>query len=976
MPVAAIEMDWSKENGDCLLPLPEHLRGHGLTNCLIAIGPWIDAARKRVRQGALDLARSYPDVPFDPEAIEEFMALNLAEPLLGTMTRVLVLELNVARLEGLLTGETPQERFACFLKRLQQQEIAGKLFNEYPVMVDQIIRRLDRWSTFSLEFLRHLCIDWKSVRELLPAEDPGMLAGVRAGAGDTHRNGRSVIIARFTSGTRIVYKPRSLAVDTHFQQLLECLNSRGARPQFRLFKVLDRGDHGWSEYVDAAPCITREQVAGFYERQGGYLAILYALEASDFHCENLIASSEHPVLIDLEALFHPRIESNSPQSPDGALEYSALRTGLLPLRLWADEEQPGIDMSGLGSAPGQMSPRGVPQWECADTDEMHIVRKRMQMPASENRPTINGDDVNAVDYVDAVADGFAFMYRLLLGIQSELLALLDRFATDEVRVIARGTHTYGTLLHESFHPDVLRDDMDRLALFDRLRDISADSPALMRLIDAEQSDLVRGDIPLFTTRPGSRDLWTSNNERIENYFDEPGLAQVKKHLLQLSEEDLERQLWIVRASIATLASQTGPPHTGTPTVASHSELSRSRTEITSDQLISCACEIGDRLAELAFNAENGAAWLGLLPAGETEWSLSPLGLDFYDGLPGLMLFLARLGAVTGDRRYSELAKSTLKSLRHMIERSHALALIGAFNGWGGVIYSLTHLGAIWADKSLFLEAEALLGLLPELIRCDTHLDVIGGAAGCAMALQSLYRCKPSPEVISLARACGERLVETAQLAQTGIGWICGGNADSPLTGFAHGNSGIAYALLELSEITGERSFAESAGMAFDYERSIFSPAHGNWPDLRTNAPEGFAAAWCHGAPGIGLSRLCSLGRRNDPKFRTEIEIALATTVTRGFGSNHTLCHGDLGNAEILLHAAQTLNESRWRVHANRVISAAVDESRERGWICGNPRGIESPGMMTGLAGIGYTLLRFADPIGIPSILALEPPVLP
>ena len=31
--------------------------------------------------------------------------------------------------------------------------------------------------------------------------------------------------------------------------------------------------------------------------------------------------------------------------------------------------------------------------------------------------------------------------------------------------------------------------------------------------------------------------------------------------------------------------------------------------------------------------------------------------------------------------------------------------------------------------------------------------------------------------------------------------------------------------------------------------------------------------------------------------------------------------------------------------------------------------------MTGLAGIGYTLLRFVDPVGIPSILALEPPVL-
>ena len=38
----------------------------------------------------------------------------------------------------------------------------------------------------------------------------------------------------------------------------------------------------------------------FYRRQGALLALLYALEATDFHAENLIASGEFPVLIDLE----------------------------------------------------------------------------------------------------------------------------------------------------------------------------------------------------------------------------------------------------------------------------------------------------------------------------------------------------------------------------------------------------------------------------------------------------------------------------------------------------------------------------------------------------------------------------------------------------------------------------------------------------------------------------------------------------
>ena len=52
--------------------------------------------------------------------------------------------------------------------------------------------------------------------------------------------------------------------------------------------------------------------------------------------------------------------------------------------------------------------------------------------------------------------------------------------------------------------------------------------------------------------------------------------------------------------------------------------------------------------------------------------------------------------------------------------------------------------------------------------------------------------------------------------------MCGGKATSPLTGFAHGNAGIAYALLELSEVTGEPRFKEAALRAFEYVRFLFA----------------------------------------------------------------------------------------------------------------------------------------------------------
>lgn len=673
----------------CPLPLPEKLRSSGLAKCLVALSPLIEIARDRTRQGIQKLADSHGCLPFDPMSIAESLAANLAEPLIHMTARVMVLELNIARLEGLLTGDTPRERFISFINRLRDPEIASELLREYPVMADQIMNHLDRWSASSLEVLEHLCADWESVRKTFLSDDPGQLVEVQGGAGDTHRNGRSVMILSFAGGDRIVYKPRSLAVDRHFKDLLDWLNDRGAEPAFRVPRVLDYPDHGWSEFVTSAPCATTEEITRFYRRQGGFLAVLYALEASDFHCENLIAHGEHPMLVDLEALFHPRTDNVRHGIVDeiaaATLGCSVLRVGLLPRRQWAVEGDSGVDISGLGGATGQLTPYGVPHWEEADTDEMHMVRKRKEMPGSKNRPSLRGLDVNVLDYVECIATGFSSTYRLLLAHRGEMAEVLHQFSRDQVRVVARDTQTYGVLLQESFHPDVLRHGADRNSIFDRLREAVLDRPCLDKLIPAERNDLLGGDIPLFTTCPESLHLWTSTGELIENYFDESGMALVERRLLQLDEEDLERQLWVVRASLstfATLDSRTEGQKAGATTARRGGANLPAGGEITAMQLIRAARQVGDRLQELAFGSAEERSWIGLVQSHERAWNLSPLETDLYDGLPGVILFLAYLGSVTGDHRYRALARSALKTLRGQIEKNRQSNAIGGFTGWG------------------------------------------------------------------------------------------------------------------------------------------------------------------------------------------------------------------------------------------------------------------------------------------------------
>ena len=251
--------------------------------------------------------------------------------------------------------------------------------------------------------------------------------------------------------------------------------------------------------------------------------MLYALEAADFHADNVIASGEHPVLIDLEALFQPREnrQTGQKQSYPGVetINHSVLRIGLLPRRVWSNEQSEGVDVSGLGGQAGQLTPSPVPQLTEIGTDQMKFSNERVPLHTSYHRPRLHDQDVDTLAYRDYVISGFTSAYHLLLAHRDELLQdILPRFTDDEIRCVLRPTQTYNILLNGSFHPNILRDALECDRLFDRLWMNVEQKPHLTRAIAAERADLWSGDIPTFTTHPGSQDLFTSTGECIAGFL--------------------------------------------------------------------------------------------------------------------------------------------------------------------------------------------------------------------------------------------------------------------------------------------------------------------------------------------------------------------------------------------------------------------------------------------------------------------------
>ena len=942
------------------------------------VRPRIEAARRGLADdlaalvGAAEIPLPSTVLPFTVLPFTAESALGLASEalpyrLLPLLARTLVLELHVARLQELLPGETSEERFAAFLARLRDPGIAAALLAEYPVLARQVNLDLETFREATAEIFSHLAADWPAIVErFFAGRDPGPLTVLDGGAGDRHRRGRSVRLLTFASGARLVYKPRSLKVEADFQELLAWVNATAdpqaapEDPAFRTLGVLDRGGHGWMEFAAAAPCASREEVARFHERLGGLLAVLYALAATDCHYENLIAAGGHPVVVDLEALFHPQIQRGGEPRPAVDLLsqlalHSVLRVGLLPFQVGAEDGFEGVDISGVSAVGGQPTPQKVIQWQGTGTDEMRVVRERGVMEGGQNRPTLDGEPAQVGEYREEMTRGFAAVYRRLAARREAFLGELARFADDPVRVVLRPTQIYGLLLGESFHPDYLRHPADRARLFDRLGLEVEHQPNLARVIAAEHRDLTEGDIPFFSTFPSSRDLWTSRGERIAGFLAEPSFEMVARRVATLGEEDLRRQLWLLRLSLGTqLLNRDDLEWTSyTP----DREAPRLSPEALRESCLRHARAVGAWFAEMAVREGEHASWIGLEYRNK-RWSLEPTPEDLYAGLPGIALFLGFLGEAVEDPEATELARAAVSTLRLQVAaRPDGVPAtsesIGAFQGWGGIVWTLAQLGALWGDGELLAAAGEMAERFPALLPGDDDLDLIGGTAGALLGLLALHGATGSERVLALAVECGERLLTLAEPWGPGVGWRTRLAAERPLAGISHGVGGIALALLRLGETTSDPRFLAAALDGFAGERERFAgalerllraPAGGEKPAPESTSRRRLVLRRprrrAHPPPRPSPTRA---PRRRGAALRREIEQALRRTSSAARGQNHCLCHGDLGNLDFLLQAQERLEDPALAADLHRFLEIVLASLDRDGWLCGTRGSIDSPG---------------------------------
>jgi lantibiotic modifying enzyme len=332
------------------------------------------------------------------------------------------------------------------------------------------------------------------------------------------------------------------------------------------------------------------------------------------------------------------------------------------------------------------------------------------------------------------------------------------------------------------------------------------------------------------------------------------------------------------------------------------------------------------------------------------------------------------------------------------------SVLGFYAGSVGIAFASESIGRVLGRPDIAGEARAVARRLLDADPAVQQSDVISGLAGVVPAFLALAERGSGDGLREFAVRLGDELIAKARHHDAMGGWSWGMTAVTPeagfppdggrdLVGYSHGTAGVAAGLLELYAISGEVRFREAAAQALAYERRWYSPVERNWPDLRSFGeqpldPPGYPVAWCHGAAGIGFARLRSFSLTGDAALRSEAEIAIDTTarlleamITPGtdqhYDQNFSLCHGLGGNADLLIYASEVLavapETAKFIARARAVGDLGIARHGRGGpWPCGVPGAGETPGLLIGLAGIGYFYLRLYDPSANPSALVTDP----
>ncbi len=891
----------------------------------------------------------------------------------GIMFRSIVYEYNYLSSSGSLDDPELKSRQEFFIKRYcTERENVVRFYEEYQNIVKLTYLKLDEESGMLAEVLERTERSCEEICRRFGIDVfSDRITAVKTGSGDTHNHGRSVAEIMVRSGGHFLYKPHQMKIDLRFRELLDWLSEESEEVHDHITpEIISGEDHGFSAFVEYRECADEDEVRRFYERSGELLGILYSLNGSDMHFENIISCGEYPVLIDLETLLQPDliVEENAGRNSSRRIAMekyasSVVTVGMLPVYVNGK-----LDIGGLSAFQEQKSTIKTDFVTDENSDEIHIERRYGVMRPEKNNPSFNGGMADAQKYSNEICKGFRNVYSWIMDNKEKYISKVSElFEGIEGRVIIRPTFSYMQLLNIALNQDFARKEFERRLILHRI--FINEYRKRPEITLSEYEDLLHGDVPYFTFRIGDSRLYKSGSPVAEKAVIEPVLGNISAKVRFFGSADLEKQLEFIRYSFITrkdLSEVTGI------SILDHS--------IDTERWLRTAEDIGKLMIENAIegksdSGQKDASWICVTVEGfeEDVWVPSVLGSELYNGNCGIALFLAELWKLTGRREYLEYAEMALRTVVADYEPLYGESelSIGAFTGVSGLAYSAGHIASLTGNVKWQETAEKALEVCGGHSESDRYHDLISGASG-ALAVALSMRERQTGSSKRMTELVIRRLAESlsASAVRSGGAAVWEQPSGVRYTGFAHGNAGIHPYLYQAGKITGSESCSKLTEDSLRFERSCMTADGAGWH--RGDKDRKVTHLWCHGSAGILLSKLLLFryGYR-DSMIKDEIFSAVQTVRKNGFGKSPTYCHGDLGNLAVIDLAGRVLNNVMLRNSVFNTFEELYTNTLSRNWNKKELKSCNSYGLMIGLSGWGYSLLSHYTDFEIPQFLWLE-----
>lgn len=810
------------------------------------------------------------------------MSNEIGIKLIEQSIKTLITEVNIMREKELLKSETSSDRFKEFILHFRNSDKIINFFDEYIVLARILTETTIRISDFICELMDNIDKDIFLLHNKEDLNKKYIISDVDFNLGDSHSLNKTVVI--FTLNNRkIVYKPKNLGSFNAFSKIVSFINKKHPKNTLIMPEVIDKGSYAYVEYIEYKEC-ENKKLSEFYKKFGYQLALMYIFNCTDIHMENLIARREYPVIIDLETILQtPNYFQEKGDSFINKIIENHFNTITRTAMLQTNLEIGNNKTVEIGALFGD-------ETEIDDVltlidygyDTIRLESKKIKMKASNNIPKKEGfNDLQF--YMKDIIYGYKEYYNIILSELNDrdFKKIIYELFEFDTRVIYRNTSVYDNILKNSYHPDFMKDMLDREKAFENLWE---NYMLTSEIIDAEIKFLKNEDIPLFIVNP-LNNIVKETDRIIGRLNVTTGKEYFLNRIESLGEKDLNLQCSLLQLDFENKF------------YASNVSKNNYTKEIVKDIIsvdhktyinkVDIECELKEFIKYIKNNINFTNDRFYMMGVEYNENAKSTYGIidnSFYDGVCGIIYFLRNYSEKFADLETLKLTNKMVHQIVNDLSDAHLdknddLGL----NGICGIIHLFSHCN---------------LDLLPgeDLNKCiktvcdklrnkniDSYLkDYLNGIPSALIALCVLFEKTDDPELLYIISIMTDELLRYLKV---------GDFSNLKELGYAHSIRSILFSLTKSYEIIKKDEIIDYVNM------NIF--------DLSDTISRSKSLRWCNGLVGTFIVNKYLLDSNlltydSTGILKNENDLIDEIIMNSFMMDNDCVCHGNSGIIEYFI----------------------------------------------------------------------------